>query len=150
MDQKVSNEKFCSHCCLKFDSEVWYDLHLQLVHGNENEKESLENKVNCISKEKDFPIDSSTTSTKAPQKQDSEHCGEKIFNCKMCVYISSTKKGLLSHIVRTHAGEKPFKCKICIASFTRKTNLQRHITSNHEGENPLKCDKNASFLDERI
>ena len=45
MDEKNIKYLFCFDCHLKFDKDIWYDLHLSLVHGNENETKSLENKT---------------------------------------------------------------------------------------------------------
>ena len=128
MDEKVSNENFCSHCCLKFDSEVWYDLHLQLVHGNENKTEPLENKVECMSKEKVFPIDLSTKSTIT-------HKVEKCFKCNICISSFTSKQNLKKHI-SIHKGENPFKCNICNEQFATERRLSIHTFSFHnDGEN---------------
>ena len=46
MDRKIKENLFCSKCCLQFDTELWHDLHLSLVHKQKNETESFKTEIN--------------------------------------------------------------------------------------------------------
>ena len=35
------NDLRCLQCSLKFNNQVWYDLHLTHVHGNENKSSDI-------------------------------------------------------------------------------------------------------------
>ena len=61
MDKKITKSQFCFQFCLKFDKEVWYDLHLSLVNKIEgildsrrkenvfqNDSAAFYNSKNCL------------------------------------------------------------------------------------------------------
>ena len=50
----------CYQCSLKFDQNVWYDLHVSLVHSQEDETEILKQDINKEQGKNDF-IDKSNT-----------------------------------------------------------------------------------------
>ena len=37
---------FCNECCLKFDNNIWYDLHFSLVHGYESKTNYIKEEPN--------------------------------------------------------------------------------------------------------
>ena len=62
---------------------------------------------------------------------------EKIFKCKTCDKIFSSKSNLIQH-VKTHEDLKAFKCDVCLKAFNQKSNLIKHYRT-HKGEKPFAC-----------
>ena len=70
MEENILNTLFCSLCCLKFDTEVWYDLHLSLVHDHETETESIKMKTKSLPEIEEFPTNSSNIPKNYKEDQD--------------------------------------------------------------------------------
>ena len=117
MEELIQKDLFCFQCFLKFDKEVWYDMHLSLVHGHENETESLAKETKSEPVEIESPIEFSNISTNLTEEQDFD--------------ANSLKQTILQ--------KERNKCKICDVSFACKSNLKRHMVSVHEGKKPFKC-----------
>ena len=137
-----------------------FDLHLDLVHGEEIKvkkdqliKEEKFEEVQQSEKELSYPItpvkdksfqcDKCNSFFKSKQNLKrhiaSVHEEKKSFKCDICDYSCSQKGDLNKHVASVHEGKKPFQCNICSVNFALNAKLKEHIASVHEGKKPFQC-----------
>lgn len=95
------------------------------------------------------------------------HRENKLFACKTCGFVASSKKGLDNHRlthrktawvqceycgetkrvnnmqrhILMHKGEKPYKCTQCDAAFRTPFDLKDHVKRRHSEVKPFSCEK---------
>ena len=102
MSQIILRDLYCEKCTLQFDKKYVFDLHLDLVHGEE-----INVKKEPLIKEQKFK-----------ELQRSGKKIEKPHECNNCSAAFPTKSCLNNHVTSVHEGKKPFQCSICDYSFS--------------------------------
>ena len=131
---KITEENFfCHHCFIRFNSKNILNLHISLVH-KENELIKSSNMIE-IKKNNNISKEISKNNTSVSQKK-------QLSNDKIKQDHTSRMK-LKGHTASVYMEEKQHKCFICDYSCASKPYLKRHISQVHEERKPLKCNKNA-------
>ena len=112
-------------CSLQFGSMAVFDMHISLVH---KQNEEIEYNLVCKSEqnEKITPVKDINIDAKKEEKK-------KTVKCELCDKNLSSNFSLKIHIANVHEKEKPYECNICGAKFTQKISLNGHINAIHEG-----------------
>lgn len=105
-DEDISNQD------KKFDRKYVFDLHSNVVHGEE-----VKVKKEPVIKEEKFV-----------ELQQSGKEFEEPYKCNNCRAAFQKKSCLNRHVTTVHEGNKPFKCTTCDTSFAQKHTLKRLLS----------------------
>ena len=125
MSQIILRDLYCEKCTLQFDKKYVFDLHMDLVHGEEIKVK----KEQLIKEEKFEEVQQSEKELSYPITQ----VMDKTFQCDKCNSFFKSKQNMKWHMESVHEGKKQFQCSICSASLAQKFDLKRHMESVHEG-----------------
>ena len=153
------NKQFCKQCSLQFGNKVVFDMHLQLVHGEnveiKNKEKALE--IDFSKSQKDVEIQKEVEgnvkfkeaeenyNTIVAYETEIDVKEELIYNF---VGVSETKheeneesctKSDPLHVNSAQENKKTFKCEKCDYSCSLKGNLKIHAVI-HETNKPFKCE----------
>ena len=116
---KDSKELICNQCCLQFENKYGFDLHLSLVHKQENEFIEDINLLNNETKTLELVGNINETNITCTSNETLNKGGfEKLVKCDICDASYKYKKDLKLHISSIHEGKKPFKCEISNSTLT--------------------------------
>ena len=146
---------YCSRCSLQFDKKSIFDMHLSIVHKENNQIK--EEQMICNNKPNpkvplicDICYSNFENQILLKLHVASIHEGKKPFKCEICDYQCSTKRDMKKHVAAVHEGKKPFKCDICDYSCSRKCNMKKHVESVHKGKKPFKCSECDALFSQKV
>ena len=102
MSQIILRDLYCEKCTLQFDKKYVFDLHMDLVHGEEIKVK----KEQLIKEEKFEELQQSEKELSYPIT----HVMDKSFQCDKCDSFFKSKQNLKRHMESVHEGKKPFLC----------------------------------------
>ena len=145
---------YCELCQLQFDKKIVYDIHLSVVH-KENQindvstlikEESVENvKEESADDIKKKSLEDIHKEIVSPNVETLVHDGKKQHDCPNCESSFSQRFDLKNHIAIVHDEKEPFKCSKCNKQFAQKRSVKAHMKSAHEGKTHECSVCNSSF-----